>query len=146
MAISPGGSRLLQARRRRRLASDINVTPLVDVMLVLLIIFMVTAPMMSSGVNVDLPKTTASPVNTDNRPITVSLRSDGRLYLGDDAVSRDVLLDRLKQAAGNETGRRVFVRADSKIDYGQVMQLMGQITSGGFSHVALLAQHPQSNP
>ncbi|WP_018980869.1 protein TolR [Saccharibacter floricola] len=145
MAIS-SGRRGLRRTARHRPASDINVTPLVDVMLVLLIIFMVTAPMMSSGVNVDLPKTTASPVNSDNRPITVSLKSDGGLYLGDDAVSRDALLDRLRQLAGNETGRRVFVRADSKIDYGQVMQLMGQITAGGFNHVALLAQQPQSSP
>lgn len=145
MAMSSGGSRF-RRQRRHRPASDINVTPLVDVMLVLLIIFMVTAPMMNSGVNVDLPKTTASPVNSDNRPITVSLKSDGGLYLGDDAVSRDTLLDHLRQVAGNETGRRVFVRADSKIDYGQVMQLMGQITAGGFSHVALLAQQPQSSP
>ncbi|MXV43985.1 protein TolR [Saccharibacter sp. 17.LH.SD] len=143
MAVSRGNSRL---RRRRRLASEINVTPLVDVMLVLLIIFMVTAPMLTSGINVDLPKTSAKPVNTDSKPITVSLRSDGSLFLGEDAVSDASLLDRLKQAAGNDTERRIFVRADAKLDYGQVMRVMGEITSGGFNHVALLAQQPQSGP
>lgn len=144
MAMSGGGP--VSGRRRHRPAAEINVTPLVDVMLVLLIIFMVTAPMMTSGVNVDLPKTSASPVNTDSKPITVSLRSDGSLYLGDDPVSSEQLIDRLKQAADNDATRRIFVRADAKIDYGQVMRVMGQITTGGFSHVALLAQQPQAGP
>ena len=97
-----GGLRDLRRRRRRRPMSDINVTPLVDVMLVLLIIFMVTAPMMTSGVNVDLPKTDAAPVNTDTKPITVSIRSDGTLYLGDNAVSPDALVDQLRAAAQND--------------------------------------------
>ncbi|QHI95244.1 protein TolR [Aristophania vespae] len=145
MAMSGGGGRF-SGRRRHRPASEINVTPLVDVMLVLLIIFMVTAPMMTSGVNVDLPKTSASPVNTDSKPITVSLRSDGNLFLGDEPVTAEELVDRLKKAANNDSTRRIFVRADAKIDYGQVMRVMGQITTGGFSHVALLAQQPPSGP
>ncbi|GBD56549.1 protein TolR [Gluconobacter wancherniae] len=144
MAMSAGGGR---ARgRRKRPASEINVTPLVDVMLVLLIIFMVTAPMMTSGVNVDLPKTDASPVNADTKPITVSIKSDGSLFLGDDPVTSDQLVDQLKSQAQNDPNHRIFVRADAHIDYGQVMQVMGQITSGGFTHVALLAQQPQSGP
>ncbi|EHH69069.1 protein TolR [Gluconobacter morbifer] len=141
MAMSAGGR---GRGRRRRPASEINVTPLVDVMLVLLIIFMVTAPMMTSGVNVDLPKTDASPVNADTKPITVSVRSDGSLYLGDEQVSSDELVNRLKEQSQNDPTHRIFVRADAHIDYGQVMQVMGQITSGGFTHVALLAQQPQS--
>ncbi|QDH17288.1 protein TolR [Swingsia samuiensis] len=130
--------------RRRRPASEINVTPLVDVMLVLLIIFMVTAPMLTSGVNVDLPKTDASPVNADTKPITVSLRSDGSIFLGDTQVTSDQLLQQLKAMSSNDSSRRIFVRADAHIDYGHVMQVMGQITSGGFTHVALLAQQPSS--
>jgi len=130
--------------RRRRPASEINVTPLVDVMLVLLIIFMVTAPMMTSGVNVDLPKTDASPVNADTKPITVSLRNDGSLYLGEDPITPEQLVDQLKVQSQNDPNHRIFVRADAHIDYGRVMQVMGQITSGGFTHVALLAQQPQS--
>lgn len=135
---SAGGMR----RRHHRPSAEINVTPLVDVMLVLLIIFMVTAPMLSSGVNVDLPKTSANPVKMETKPITISLKSDGSLYLGEEPVRAGELVEALKKAAGNDAGRRVFVRADAKIDYGQVMQLMGQITSGGFNHVALLAQQP----
>lgn len=129
--------------RRSRPEANINVTPLVDVMLVLLIIFMVTAPMLTSGVNVDLPQTSAKPVNSDDKPITVSIKSDGSLYLGDDPVSADELVTRLKQMASDDSGRRIFVRADAHIDYGKVMSTMGQITSGGFTHVALLAQQPQ---
>lgn len=147
MGMSAGGGGGSSRRsRRHRPAAEINVTPLVDVMLVLLIVFMVTAPMLTSGVNVDLPKASANPVKTDDKPITVSLKSDGTLYLGDEAVSSDRLIERLKQAANNDSTRRIFVRADAKIDYGQVMHLMGEITLGGFNHVALLAQQPQSAP
>jgi len=126
--------------------ADINVTPLVDVMLVLLIIFMVTAPLMTSGVNVDLPKTNASPVNADTKPITVSIKADGSLYLGDEVVSNEDLVSRLQAAAQNDPNHRIFVRGDEHIDYGRVMQVMGTITSGGFTHVALLAQQPASGP
>ncbi|MBO1328871.1 protein TolR [Acetobacter suratthaniensis] len=128
--------------RRRRPMADINVTPMVDVMLVLLIIFMVTSPMMTSGVNVDLPKTDAKPVNSDTKPITVSIKADGGLYLGDDPVTPDQLVEQLKAASNNDPTHRIFVRGDAHIDYGRVMQVMGQITSGGFTHVALLAQQP----
>ncbi|GBR53112.1 ExbD/TolR proton channel family protein [Neokomagataea thailandica NBRC 106555] len=146
MGMSAGGGARKGGRRRNRAASEINVTPLVDVMLVLLIIFMVTAPMMTSGVNVDLPKTDASPVNADTKPITVSLRGDGSIYLGEDPVSGDQLVAQLKTLAQDDPNHRIFVRADAHIDYGRVMQVMGQITSGGFTHVALLAQQPQSGP
>lgn len=142
MAMSAGGGS--SRGRRNRPASEINVTPLVDVMLVLLIIFMVTAPMMTSGVNVDLPKTDASPLNADTKPITVSMKADGNLYLGDDQVSSDQLVDKLKELSQNDPAHRIFVRADSHINYGQVMDVMGRITAGGFTHVALLAQQPPS--
>ncbi|MCH4092856.1 MAG: protein TolR [Acetobacter peroxydans] len=128
--------------RRRRPMAEINVTPMVDVMLVLLIIFMVTSPMMTSGVNVDLPKTDAKPVNSDTKPITVSIKADGGLYLGDDPVTPEQLVEQLKAASNNDPTHRIFVRGDAHIDYGRVMQVMGQITSGGFTHVALLAQQP----
>ncbi|GAN65726.1 biopolymer transporter ExbD [Acetobacter orientalis] len=141
MGMPSGGG----GRRRRRPMADINVTPMVDVMLVLLIIFMVTSPMMTSGVNVDLPKTDARPVNSDTKPITVSIRADGSLYLGESQVSPDQLVAQLKAAANNDAEHRIFVRGDSHIDYGRVMQVMGQITEGGFTHVALLAQQPASS-
>ena len=140
MAMQLGGGG--RGRNRYRPMSDINVTPLVDVMLVLLIIFMVTAPLMTSGVNVDLPKTNASPVNADTKPITVSIKADGQTYLGDEAVGTDQLVAKLQAAAQNDPTHRIFVRGDQHIDYGKVMSVMGTITSGGFTHVALLAEQP----
>ncbi|GAN69142.1 protein TolR [Acetobacter orleanensis] len=141
MGMPSGGN----GRRRRRPMADINVTPMVDVMLVLLIIFMVTSPMMTSGVNVDLPKTDAKPVNSDTKPITVSIRADGSLYLGESQVSPEELVAQLKAASNNDPSHRIFVRGDAHIDYGRVMQVMGQVTEGGFTHVALLAQQPASS-
>ncbi len=139
-----GGAGGRGGRGRYRPMSDINVTPLVDVMLVLLIIFMVTAPLMTSGVNVDLPKTNAAPVNADTKPITVTIKGDGSIYLGDDVVSNDDLVARLQAAAQNDPAHRIFVRGDQHIDYGRVMQVMGTITSGGFTKVALLAEQPSA--
>jgi biopolymer transport protein TolR len=127
-------------RGRYRPMGEINVTPLVDVMLVLLIVFMVTAPMMTSGVNVDLPKTDAKPLNTDAKPITVSINADGKIYLGDEAVELPDLVGRLTGQAENDMGRRIYVRGDKAIPYGQVMQVMATIAQGGFTKVALLAQ------
>jgi biopolymer transport protein TolR len=138
----PGGGR----KGRYRPMAEINVTPLVDVMLVLLIVFMVTAPLMTTGVNVDLPKTDASPVNSDAKPLSVSIKSDGNIYLGDDQVTLDQLVAKLQAASQNDPTRRIFVRGDEHIDYGRVMQVMGQITSGGFTKVALLAQAPTGAP
>ncbi len=133
-------------RGRYRPLAEINVTPLVDVMLVLLIVFMVTAPLMTTGVNVDLPKTDASPVNSDAKPLSVSIKSSGDIFLGDDAVTLDQLVAKLQAASQNDPTRRIFVRGDEHIDYGRVMQVMGQITSGGFTKVALLAQAPGGAP
>ncbi len=144
MTLGPGGGRRGggRGRGRYRPMSEINVTPLVDVMLVLLIIFMVTAPLMTSGVNVDLPKTDASQVNADTKPITVTIKADGSLYMGDDAVTTDELVAKLQDASKNDPTHRIFVRGDQHIDYGRVMEVMGRITSGGFTHVALLAEQP----
>ena len=137
-----GGGR----KGRYRPMAEINVTPMVDVMLVLLIVFMVTAPLMTTGVNVDLPKTDASPVNSDAKPLSVSIKNNGDIYLGDDAVTLDQLVAKLQAASQNDPTRRIFVRGDEHIDYGRVMQVMGQITSGGFTKVALLAQAPTGAP
>src|SRR5580658_8272627 len=121
-------------RSRYRPLSEINVTPLVDVMLVLLIIFMVTAPLMTSGVSVDLPKT------NDSQPLTVSVRANGDVYLQDEQVPLPDVVDKLKAIAQNNPDRRIFVRGDKDLPYGRIMELMGIITQGGFTHVALLAE------
>jgi biopolymer transport protein TolR len=127
-------------RGRYKPMGEINVTPLVDVMLVLLIVFMVTAPMLTSGVNVDLPKTDSKPLNTDAKPITVSINADGKVYLGDEPVEVADLVSRLGNASDGDMGRRIYVRGDKAIPYGQVMQVMATIAGGGFTKVALLAQ------
>ena len=129
-----------QGRGRYRAMAEINVTPLVDVMLVLLIVFMVTAPMLTSGVNVDLPKTDAKPLNSDATPLTVSIKADGSVFLGDAQLQTADLVSKLTEQAQNDMTRRIFVRADQGIQYGQVMQVMATIAQGGFTKVALLAE------
>ena len=138
-----GGGR--NGRGRYRPMAEINVTPLVDVMLVLLIIFMVTAPLMTSGVTVDLPKTSASPVNTDATPITISVNAEGKVFVGNDAVQIGDLVAKLQAVTNGQTDRRIFVRGDQTVSYGQIMQIMGTIVTGGFSKVALLAQQPDAS-
>jgi biopolymer transport protein TolR len=131
-----------RGRGRYRPLAEINVTPLVDVMLVLLIIFMVTAPLMTSGVDVDLPKTDAKPLNSDAQPLTVTINAEGHIYLQDSQVEIPDLVAKLQAVSQNNPERRIFVRGDRAVSYGLVMQVMGTITQGGFSKVALLAEQP----
>ena len=133
-------------RGRYRPLAEINVTPLVDVMLVLLIIFMVTAPLMTSGVSVDLPKTNAQPLNSDSEPLTVSIKADGTIFLQDQAVDIGDVVAKLQAIAQNNPERRIFVRGDKDLAYGRIMEVMGTITQGGFTKVALLAEQPGGAP
>jgi biopolymer transport protein TolR len=133
-------------RGRYRPLAEINVTPLVDVMLVLLIIFMVTAPLMTSGVSVDLPKTNAQPLNSDSEPLTVSIKADGSIFLQDQAVDLTDVVAKLQAIAQNNPDRRIFVRGDKDLAYGRIMEVMGTITQGGFTKVALLAEQPGGAP
>jgi biopolymer transport protein TolR len=127
-------------RGRYRPLAEINVTPLVDVMLVLLIIFMVTAPLMTSGVSVDLPKTDAQPLNSDSTPLTVSIKADGSIFLQDQPIDITDIVAKLQAIAQNNPDRRIFVRGDKDLAYGRIMEVMGTITTGGFTKVALLAE------
>jgi biopolymer transport protein TolR len=129
-----------KGRARYRPLAEINVTPLVDVMLVLLIIFMVTAPLMTSGVSVDLPKTNAQPLNSDSEPLTVTIKADGSIFLQDQGVDIGDLVGKLQAIAQNNPERRIFVRGDKDLPYGRIMEVMGTITQGGFTKVALLAE------
>jgi biopolymer transport protein TolR len=138
-SIMNGGGK---TRGRYKPLAEINVTPLVDVMLVLLVIFMVTAPLMTSGVSVDLPKTDAKPLNADSQPLTVSINAQGQIYLQNEQTQLPELVTKLQAISQNDTNRRIFVRGDKDISYGLVMQVMGTITQGGFTKVALLAQPP----
>ena len=122
--------------------SDINVTPFVDVMLVLLVIFMVTAPLLTSGVQVDLPKAQTSVITETDEPMSVSIDSIGRIFLQDTEIPLNKLSARLIAVTGANPDIRIFVRGDKTIDYGRVMQVMGTINSAGFSKVALITELP----
>jgi biopolymer transport protein TolR len=130
--------------RRHRPMGEINVTPFVDVMLVLLIVFMVTAPLLTVGVEVDLPKTKAGAINADAAPLVVSIKSDGSLYLQETAVEAEVLIPRLKAISNANPDVRIFVRGDKAVTYGEVLGVMGRIQSAGFEKVALVAQLPDA--
>ncbi len=127
-------------RGRYRKMSDINVTPFVDVMLVLLIVFMVAAPLLAAGVPVDLPKSEAKQISDeDNKPIEVSVTAEGKIYVGETEVERDRLIALLSSMTNNDPDRRVFIRGDQKLAYGQVMEVIGAINKGGFRKVALIS-------
>lgn len=127
-----------RGRRRIRPMAEINVTPFVDVMLVLLIVFMVTAPLLTVGVPVDLPKTRAQPLSQEREPLSVSVRRDGSIYLQNTRVSEDDLVPRLTAIAANGYDQRIFVRGDRSVDYGRVMQVMALVSAAGFTHIGLV--------
>ena len=136
MAMSNSG----RGRGRYKPLAEINVTPLVDVMLVLLIVFMVAAPLMTSGVNVDLPKASAAPLAQDSEPLTVSVNAEGKIYLQETELALTDLAPKLQAISENKLDRRIFVRGDRGITYGRIMEVMATITQGGFTKVALLAE------
>ena len=132
-----------RGRRRHRPMGEINVTPFVDVMLVLLIVFMVTAPLLTVGVEVDLPKTKAGQINADAAPLVVSIKSDGALYLQETEVESDKLVPRLRAISEANPEVRIFVRGDAAVAYGDVLGVMGRIQAAGFERVALVARLPE---
>jgi biopolymer transport protein TolR len=127
-------------RRAHKPMSDINVTPMVDVMLVLLIIFMVTAPLLTVGVEVDLPRTKASAIQGKDEPLAVTIDAEGRIFLQETELDIDTLAPRLMAITENNPDARIFVRGDKAITYGRVMEVMGTINSAGFRKVALVTE------
>ncbi len=127
-------------RGRNRPMSEINVTPFVDVMLVLLIIFMVTAPLLTVGVEVNLPKTDAGAVAGDDEPLAISITAGGEIFLQDTSVPLETLVPRLRAITGENQDLRIFVRGDADINYGRVMEVMGTINRAGYRRVALITQ------
>jgi biopolymer transport protein TolR len=126
--------------------SEINVTPFVDVMLVLLVIFMVTAPLMMAGVPLRLPKTAAARVAEPRQPIVLSIDRDGRVFIADKPVAEGALSARLRDMAEKAPDQTVYIRADRALPYGQVMQTMGAVAASGFSRISLLAEQAPSRP
>ena len=131
--------------RRGQPIGDINVTPLVDLMLVLLIVFMVTAPLLTSGVPIDLPQTAAPELKVESKPLTVSVNTAGEIYVGEDQISTDTLLVSIAAAAG-EAGReqRIYIRGDAGADYGLIMQVMGELSNAGYAKIGLITRQPQA--
>ena len=122
--------------------SEINVTPFVDVMLVLLIVFMVTAPLLTVGIPVDLPKVKADALTDQKDPIEITVKLDGLIYLGESEVEIDNLIPRLNAITDQNTEARIYVRGDRVVAYGRVMEIMSIINSAGYVKVALVAQNP----
>ena len=151
MAIASGGahSGSFGKRRHRRnpVMSEINVTPMVDVMLVLLIIFMVSAPLLTVGVPIDLPQTQASSLDqADKEPLAISVNTDGKVFLQNSEIKLDELVPKLQaisQARG-ANDERIYVRGDKTVDYGTVMKVMGRLSAAGFRKVALVTEVEQS--
>ena len=135
---SGGGHRRGRRTRRRAALSEINVTPMVDVMLVLLIIFMISAPLLTAGVKVDLPKTEASALKDENDPITVSIKSDGSMYVKDEPATYAQLTPRLLAMTDNDTSKPIYVRGDGAATWNTVAQVMGKLSSAGFVHLNLV--------
>jgi biopolymer transport protein TolR len=132
--------------RRRAVMSEINVTPFVDVMLVLLIVFMVSAPLLTVGVPIDLPQSQAKALEQDNQPLTVSVNVDGQVFLQDQQIQLDDLVPKLKaiiQARGGKPDDLIYVRGDKKADYGTMMRVMGRISAAGFQRIALVTEVEQ---
>jgi len=140
MQMSSSGRR--RGRRKLRPMGEINVTPFVDVMLVLLIVFMVTAPLLTVGVPVDLPETKASQISDDQAPLLISIQSDGKIALQNRVIEADELIPRLEAVARAKPETRIFVRGDKNVSYGEVMGVMGLVQESGFSRVALITKLP----
>src|SRR6187455_1934805 len=134
-------------RGRRKVMSEINVTPMVDVMLVLLIIFMVSAPLLTVGVPIDLPQSQATSLDQDKEPLTVSVNDKGQVFLQSSEIKVEELVAKLQAVAqargGNEA--RIYVRGDKKVDYGTMMRVMGRLSGAGFHRVALVTEYEQGS-
>lgn len=137
------GAMLGNGNGRRRLVAEINVTPLVDVMLVLLIIFMITAPMMTQGVDVNLPETTAKPLPQKAKPVTITITRKGVIFINRIKGDRALLKQQLAKLAANDKERPIFLKADRKVPYGLVVEVMADIKDSGFDKLGMMTQPPE---
>jgi len=137
MSMDIGGR---SSRGKHQPMSEINVTPMVDVMLVLLIVFMVTAPLLTQGVPIDLPESQALALPNDNKPIEISIDQNGAIFINDTEISDSELIIRLKAITANRRDARIYVRGDKTNSYGRVMEVIGAINAAGFKKVALITE------
>ena len=129
-------------RKKHRPVSSINVTPMVDVMLVLLIVFMVTAPLLTVGVPVNLPKVEANSLDAQKEPLEISINENNDIYLGEELIPFEELILKVKTIAGSNTDIRIFLRADTTINYGEVMKVLGALNTSGFLKIARVTKKP----
>ena len=139
-----GLSRGGRGRRRRAPMSQINVTPFVDVMLVLLVIFMITAPLLTVGVEVDLPEADTPPLAGDDEPLSITITRDGTTYLQETQIALEALIPKLRAITERRPDVRIFIRGDRDIAYGRVMEVMGVLNAAGFNNVALVTEPRRS--
>jgi biopolymer transport protein TolR len=142
MSAAAGGKAAGRRGRRRRHAAiaEINMTPFIDVMLVLLIIFMVAAPLIATGVPLDLPQTGAKPINVDQKPVTIAIDAKGQIFLQDQPTLEPDLVTKLQGLAKQGFDERIYVRGDKQVDYGRVASVMSTITAAGYKRVALVTE------
>jgi biopolymer transport protein TolR len=138
-----GGGQRRRRPRRAGAINEINMTPFIDVMLVLLIIFMVAAPMMTAGVPLDLPQTRAAPLNMDSKPVTLSIKETGQVFVGEAELADEAIVGKLAEVAKQGFDERIFVRGAKQVDYGRVAQIMSLVTSAGYKRVALVTEPDQ---
>lgn len=134
-----------RSRAKKQLMSEINITPFVDVMLVLLVVFMVTAPMMISGINVDLPKTSSSPLSGNDEPLTITVTSKEIVYIQDIAIDPKDLVLKLDAIAKAKKDSRILIRGDKDVSYGVMMSVVGSINEAGYNHISLVTQIEDTN-
>lgn len=146
MAIITGNSRYKSRGGRRQPMSEINVTPFVDVVLVLLIIFMVTAPLLTSGIHVDLPQTSSSPISGQDEPISITIAANGMIYLQKNPIRKELLVPKLKAITNQKPDTRIFIRGDKNANYGAIMDVVGMISVAGFNKVAFVTENPDIKP
>ena len=140
-----GGGRGSRRRRRSGVMAEINMTPMVDVMLVLLIIFMVSAPLLTVGVPIDLPQTSANPLNEEKEPLTITVNNKGEVFLQETQIALDEIAPRLIAITNSGYEERIYVRGDRNVVYGQVMKVMGTLSAAGFRRVALVTELEQGS-
>lgn len=136
---------MMNVNRRRstqklQLMSEINITPFVDVMLVLLVIFMVTAPMMISGINVNLPEASATPISGNDEPLTITINSKGEIFLQDISIEKATLITKLIAVTKEKKESRIMVRGDKNSNYGEIMNVVSSINAAGYNHISLITQ------
>ena len=132
--------RIGQSKKKRELISEINVTPFVDVMLVLLVIFMITAPLLTTGIKINLPESTAKVISEKKEPVTVSIKKNGEIFLQKKKINKDELIKKLFELKKLNDDLKIYIRGDKDLNYGQVIELMGTINKAGFKKVALVTK------